>query len=98
MNKFWIKEDGKEYDEAKRRSASNKAVLYYLVAAYVGYMGFSIIKNRFTGDNTMSYPIAIISSLALLIGALWIIYIATKRMKSDYENSVIDETKKDEEN
>lgn len=96
--KFWIKEDGKEYDEDKRRSASQRAVLYYLVAVYVGYMGYSILKNRLTGDDTMTYPVAIAVTSVLFIGAFWVVWYATKRMKCEYENSVIETGKNDEEN
>jgi hypothetical protein len=71
-NKFWVREDGKEYDEVRRRSAGQRAVLYYLVAVYIGFMGYSILKNRFGGDNTMSFPLAIILASILIIGALWI--------------------------
>jgi hypothetical protein len=89
--KFWVREEGKEYDEARRRSAGQRAVIYYLVALYVGYMGFSILKNRLTGDGTMTYPLAILMTLLLLAGAIWVAWYATNWMKKEFEKSVIED-------
>jgi cytochrome bd-type quinol oxidase subunit 2 len=88
-NRFWIREDGKQYDEERRRRAGQKAALYYLVAFYIGYMGFSIMKNRFAGDTTMSYPLAVILASVLLLGAIWVAWYAMKQMKNEYRQSEI---------
>lgn len=95
-NKFWIREDGKIYDEIKRRRAGQRAVLYYLVALYIGYMGFLIMKNRFMGDNTMSFPLAILLATVLIVGAVGVILYATIRMKSEYEDSLLISSDKEE--
>lgn len=52
---------------------SGKPILYYLVAFYIGYMGCLILKNRFTGDETLSYPLAVAIASVLLLGAAGII-------------------------
>lgn len=96
-NKFWVKEEGKEYDDGRRRSAGQKAVLYYLVALYIGYMGYSIMNNRLTGDDTMSYPLAIVLAALLVIGAIFVAWYATKRMKNEFRNSEIVSSGKEEE-
>ncbi len=88
-NKFWVREDGKAYDEAIRRRASQKAVLYCLVALYIGYMGLLIIKNRLMGDDTMSYPLAILLASLLIIGAVIVILYTVKRMKNEFVKSII---------
>ena len=97
FNRFWIKEDGVEYDDTRRRAAGQKAIIYYLVALYIGYMGFNIISGRLSGDDTMSYPLAIGITVAFFAFAIWIIWYATKRMKSEFEKSKIIEDKKEEE-
>jgi hypothetical protein len=88
-NKFWVKEEGKDYDEARRRTAKQKAVIYYLVALYIGYMGFSILKNRLSGDDTMSYTLAVLLASLLMIGAIWVALYTTKQMKHEFEQSEI---------
>lgn len=96
-NKFLIREEEKEYDEARRRSANQRAVIYYLVALYIGYMGYSIMNNRLTGDDTMSYPLAILLTSLLVIGAVWIMWYATKRVKNEWKQSSTGVSKKEEE-
>lgn len=96
-NKFWVKEAGKEYDEARRQAAGQKAVLYYLAALYIGYMGYSILNNRLSGDDTLTYPIAILLTLAFMLGAIWIAWYATRRMKNEFDNSVIESENQEDE-
>jgi predicted branched-subunit amino acid permease len=86
---FWIREDGKKYDDNKRRNAAQRAGIYYLVAIYVGYMGYSILYNRLIGDDTMTYPLAIILASLLIAGAIFVAWYATRRMKSELEASEI---------
>lgn len=62
-------------------NTNTKSIVYYLVAAYIGYMAFGIINNRIHGDDTMSWPIAIIFTAILASGALGVIVYATKLMK-----------------
>lgn len=90
FHKFWVKEEGKEYDDARRRSAGQRAVIYYLVALYIGYMGYRIINNRLTGDDTMSYPLAITLTSVLIIGALWVAWYATRFMQREFDKSVLE--------
>jgi dolichyl-phosphate-mannose--protein O-mannosyl transferase len=96
FKRFWIREDGVEYDDARRRVAGQRAVIYYLVAFYIGYMGYSIMKNRLTGDDTMSYPLAITLASILFVGALSIILYATHRMRIEFEKSKLTDTKIEE--
>lgn len=96
FTKFWVKEDGKEYDEVRRRAAGQKAILYYLVALYVGYMGYSILNNWLSGDRTISYALLIVLTAALFIGAIWVAWYATKRMKNEFKLSEIKAANKEE--
>lgn len=96
-NIFWVREGGKQYDENKRRSAGQRAVIYYLTSLYIGYMGYSIMKNRLAGDDTMSYPLAIILTSILIAGAIFIIWYATRRMKNEFKQSEIISAGKEEE-
>lgn len=91
FHKFWVKEEGKEYDDARRRSAGQRAALYYLVALYIGYMGYRILHNRLLGDTTMSIPLAITLTSVLIIGALWVVWYATRYMKREFEKSVLED-------
>lgn len=77
----WINKD------ALPQSAGLRAILYYLVAIYIGYMGYSIMKNRLAGDDTMSYPLAILLTSILMIGAVGVAFYATKRMKYESKQS-----------
>ncbi len=57
----------------KQRKTGDRAILYYLVAIYIGYMGYLVLKNRLSGDETLSYPIAIAAASVLITGAAGII-------------------------
>lgn len=98
-NHIRIREAGKKYDENKRRSAGQKAVIYYLVALYIGYMGYSVMSNRLSGDAAMSYPLAAVLASILIIGAGFVAWYATKRMRSELKQSeIITDGKEEEKN
>lgn len=86
---FWVREDGKQYDENKRRSAGQRGVIHCLAALYIGYMGYSIMNNRLAGDETMSYPLAIILTSLLIAGAVIVVWQATRRMMKEFKQSEI---------
>lgn len=72
-------------------NTNTKAIIYYLVAAYIGYMAFGIINNRIQGDDTMSWTVAIIFTTVLASGAIGIVVYATKlvkRMKSQKNEQI----------
>ncbi len=96
FNRFFCREDGAEYDDARRRAAGQKAVIYYLVALYIGYMGYCILSNRLAGDDTMSYPVAITLTFALVAGAFWVAWYATRRMRKEFRDSKLSDTKIEE--
>ncbi|MGB8451465.1 MAG: hypothetical protein WCD89_03960 [Anaerocolumna sp.] len=81
----------------KNRPVGQKAILYYLVALYIGYMGYSILHNRLSGDDTMSYPLAIAITSVFVIGAAWVVWYATRGLINDSKNSEIEITGKEEE-
>lgn len=62
---------------------NTKSIIYYLVAAYIGYMAFGILNNRIHGDGTMSWPVAIIFTVILSVGSIGIIVYATRLMKKE---------------
>lgn len=97
-NNLWIRNDGRKYDSAKVRNAGQRTVIYYLVALYVGYLGYSIISNRLAGDDTMSYPVAIIFSSVLIIGAIFVAFSATKRMRNELKQEETLPDEKEENN
>jgi hypothetical protein len=41
------------------------------------------------GDNTMSYPLAILLASVLILGAVLVILYTVKRMKNEFEKSMI---------
>lgn len=95
-NNFLIRNEGKNCDDSKRRNAGQRALLYYLVALYIGYMGYSIMNNRLSGDDTLSYPLAIFFTSVLIIGAVFIAWFATKRMKNESKQSENETAEKEE--
>jgi hypothetical protein len=97
LHNLWNRNGGKKQDDIKRRASGQRAALYYLVALYIGYMGFCVMKNRLAGDDTMTYPLAVILSSALFIGAVFVAWYATRRMKRELKQSMT-ETAGNEEN
>ena len=59
-----------EYDAAKRTRANNLAVLRALVAAYLAWLGFSLIRDCVRGASTLSPAFAWTVGLVFIVGAL----------------------------
>jgi arginine exporter protein ArgO len=93
---IFARDAGKQYDENKRLSAGRKAVIYYLAALYIGYMGYSILNNRLAGDDTMSYPLAVILTALLVIGAIFVAWYATISLKKEFKQSELEPAGKEE--
>jgi threonine/homoserine/homoserine lactone efflux protein len=94
FKKFWNGENKKSHNDFNGQSNGNKGILYCLVAIYIGYMGYSILSNRLRGDDTLSYPLAILFTLVLVIGALWIFWYGVRvRKNSSGENPLKEEIK-----
>ena len=61
-------------------------------------MAFGILNNRIHGDDTMSWPVAIIFTVVLASGAIGVICYATrlmKKTKSQAQENIECEEKKD---
>ena len=63
-------EKGCEYDMAKRTKASNFAVLRALVAAYLAWLGFSLIRDHLRGTSTLPPILVWAAGLGFIIAAL----------------------------
>ncbi len=73
----------------KQSKTGNRTILYYLVAIYIGYMGYLVLKNRLSGDETLPFPIAIAAAFILIIGAVGIIcYAAIQNRKSEKQKKI----------
>ena len=59
-----------EYDAAKRTRANNLAVLRALVAAYLAWLGFSLIRDCVRGASTLSPAFAWTAGLVFIAAAL----------------------------
>ena len=59
-----------EYDAAKRTRANNLAVLRALVAAYLAWLGFSLIRDCLRGASTLSPAFAWTVGLVFIAAAL----------------------------
>ena len=59
-----------EYDTAKRTRANNLAVLRALVAAYLAWLGFSLIRDCVRGASTLSPAFAWTVGLGFIAAAL----------------------------
>ncbi len=59
-----------EYDMAKRTKASNFAVLRTLVAAYLVWLGFSLIRDHLRGVSTLPPALVWAAGLGFIAAAL----------------------------
>ena len=59
-----------EYDPSKRTRASNTAVLRAVVAAYLAYLGFDLLRDRIRGISTLSPVFAWTAGLGFIAAAL----------------------------
>ena len=59
-----------EYDMAKRTKANNLAVLRVLVAGYLAWLGFSLIRDCLRGASTLSPAFAWTAGLVFIAAAL----------------------------
>ena len=59
-----------EYDTAKRAKANNLAALRALVAAYLAWLGFSLIRDCVRGASTLSPVFAWTVGLVFIAAAL----------------------------
>ena len=59
-----------EYDTAKRTKANNLAVLRAVVAAYLAWLGFSLIRDCLRGASTLSPAFAWTAGLVFIAAAL----------------------------
>ena len=59
-----------EYDTAKRTKANNLAVLRVLVAAYLAWLGFSLIRDCVRGASTLSPAFAWTAGLVFIAASL----------------------------
>ena len=59
-----------EYDTAKRTRANNLAVLRALVAAYLAWLGFSLIRDCVRGASALSPVFAWTAGLVFIAAAL----------------------------
>lgn len=64
------------------RKGQQKAVLYCLLAFYIGFMGYSILKNRLMGETAISFPLAAAISALFIAGAGGIIWYAAKLIRN----------------
>ena len=44
-------------------NVNTKSIIYYLVAAYIGYMAFGILNNRIHGDDTILHQEPLVLSV-----------------------------------
>ena len=93
-NEFRNGESKKNGNDFNGQRNGNKGILYCLVAIYIGYMGYSILSNRLRGDDTLSYPLAILFTSVLVIGAVWIFWYGVRlKISISGESPLKEETK-----
>ena len=70
-----------------------RTAMYYLVGAYIAYLAFCIMNNRVHGDETMSWPVAVLFTAALGIGAVGVIIYAIRQTRKEMgEDSELEQT------
>ena len=63
-------EKGNEYDMAKRTKAQNFAVLRTVVAAYLAWLGFSLIRDHLRGASTLPPVLVWVAGPGFIAAAL----------------------------
>ncbi len=74
-----------EYDPAKRAKVSNIAILRAVVAAYLAYLGFDLLRDWFRGASTLSPALAWTAGLGFIAAALAFGFYTWKRWKQESE-------------
>lgn len=93
-NEFRNGESKKNRNDFNGQRNGNKGILYCLAAIYIGYMGYSILSSRLKGDDTLSYPLAILFTSVLVIGAVWIFWYGVRlKISISGESPLKEETK-----
>ena len=72
-----------EYDTAKRTKANNLAGLRAVVAGYLVYLGFSLIRDLLRGTSTLSPAFAWAAGLGFIAAALAFGFYAWKLWKRE---------------
>ena len=72
-----------EYDAAKRTRANNLAVLRALVAAYLAWLGFSLIRDCLRGASTLSPAFAWTVGLVFIAAALAFAFYIRRQWKRE---------------
>lgn len=86
------------FSDMRHQRTGSSSAIYYLVALYLGYLGYSIMNNRLSGDDTMSYPLAIIFTCIFIIAAVFIAFYATKQIRNEIKTEKDAAGKKEENN
>ena len=72
-----------EYDTAKRTRANNLAVLRALVAAYLAWLGFRLIRDCVRGASTLSPAFAWTAGLVFIAAALAFAFYIRRQWKRE---------------
>ncbi|MDO4990709.1 MAG: hypothetical protein Q4E45_09420 [Eubacteriales bacterium] len=72
-----------EYDAAKRTRANNLAVLRALVAAYLAWLGFSLIRDCVRGASTLSPAFAWTGGLVFIAAAFAFAFYIRRQWKRE---------------
>ncbi len=72
-----------EYDMAKRTKANNLAALRALVAGYLAWLGFSLIRDLLRGTSTLSPAFAWTAGLVFIAAALAFAFYIRRQWKRE---------------
>ena len=78
-----------EYDSAKRTRATNTAVLRAIVAAYLAYLGFDLLRDWIRGTSTLSPALAWTVGLGFIAAAIAFGFYTWKLWKRELEAAVL---------
>ena len=84
------------YDPAKRNKAVNMATLRAVVAAYLLYLGVSILWDYLRGVSTLSAPVAWASGLGFSAAAIAFGIFTWKHLRAGLEDAQLPETSEGE--
>ena len=91
-----MRESETQYDMAKRGTATSIAVLRSAVAAYLAYLGYTLIRDVRAGGSAMSPALAWTAGLLFIAAAVVFALYIRRRWLADMEAARLPSSEQDE--
>ena len=90
-----MREPEKQYDMSKRAAAVNIAALRAAVAAYLAYLGFTLIRDVLTGASALTPVLAWAAGLLFIAGAAVFALYIRRRWRADMKGAELPASERD---